>query len=163
MSINVEILNLWISPGHDFKGRHGLSRKEHGVVAVDSIECHAGRGLVGDRFYDYKEDFKGQITLFDHAIARELQTALKLESVDDSAFRRNVMIQGIELNQLIGQQFTLGDIELTGSEECRPCYWMDEAISPGAFEWLKGRGGLRCRIINSGRLQTGPTTLKISR
>ncbi|WOO42898.1 MOSC domain-containing protein [Rubellicoccus peritrichatus] len=163
MSIDVDILNIWISPGHDFKGRHGLGRMDHGVITVDSVECHAGRGLVGDRFYDYKEDFKGQITLFDKAVAEELQKALNLTSLDESAFRRNVMISGIDLNTLIGKQFTLGDIELSGSEECHPCYWMDQAIGDGAFEWLKGRGGLRCRITSPGRLQTGSTVLKIER
>lgn len=161
MDISVDILNIWISPGHDFKGRHGLGRMEHGVIAVDSVECHAGRGLAGDRFYDYKEDFKGQITLFDKAVADALQTELNLPPIDHSAFRRNVMVSGIDLNALVGKQFSIGDTELSGSEECSPCYWMDQAIGPGAFEWLKGRGGLRCRITRSGTLQTGSTVMKL--
>jgi MOSC domain-containing protein YiiM len=39
--------------------------------------------------------------------------------------------------------------------ECKPCYWMDEAIAPGAEALLQGRGGLRARILTSGTLRVG--------
>jgi hypothetical protein len=39
-----------------------------------------------------------------------------------------------------------------GTEESRPCFWMDHAFGPGAQAALKGRGGLRARILTSGRL-----------
>ena len=39
-----------------------------------------------------------------------------------------------------------------GVEECRPCYWMDQAIAPGAEAWLKGKGGLRAKILSDGWL-----------
>ena len=68
--------------------------------------------------------------------------------------RRNLLVSGAELNELVGQEFELQDIRLTGVEECRPCYWMNTAISPGAEDWLRGRGGLRCRILTSGWLRT---------
>ncbi|KAF0093933.1 MAG: MOSC domain-containing protein [Puniceicoccaceae bacterium 5H] len=150
-----QIEHIWISPGHDFKGRHGKGRLQHGVVPVDAVECHAGRGLAGDRYYDYKPDFKGQLTLFDGAVADALQRAFALETLDPAAFRRNVIVRGLDLNALIGRRFCLGEVVLEGSEECAPCYWMDEAIAPGAFAWLKGRGGLRCRIRQSGWLRRG--------
>lgn len=49
----------------------------------------------------------------------------------------------MDLNRLIGQRFSLQGIEFEGVEECRPCYWMDQAIAPGAENYLKGHGGLR--------------------
>jgi hypothetical protein len=30
---------------------------------------------------------------------------------------------------------------------------MDNAVAPGAEEWLKGRGGLRCRVLSDGVLR----------
>jgi MOSC domain-containing protein YiiM len=39
-------------------------------------------------------------------------------------------------------------------EECRPCYWMDRAFAPGAYEFLKGRGGLRAKILCDGMLRS---------
>ncbi len=160
-TINTRIRGIWVSPGHDFVGRKDLGRLDHGVETRDSIECHAGKGIVGDRYYDNREDYKGQITFFDAAIADKLKAALKLAAIDPSRFRRNVLLEGIDLNSLIGMRFTLGGIEFSGSEECRPCFWMNEAIAPGAHDWLKGHGGLRCRIHSSGKLNAGDSELTV--
>jgi len=43
-------------------------------------------------------------------------------------------------------------------EECRPCYWMDRAIAPGAHEFLKGRGGLRAKILTDGQLRSSSSS-----
>src|SRR5207249_8843571 len=45
-------------------------------------------------------------------------------------------------------------VRFHGMEECRPCYWMDQAIAPGAHEFLKGRGGLRAKILCDGQLRS---------
>ncbi len=157
----VKVMAIWISPGHDFRGRHGLGREDHGVVKADFIDCHAGKGIAGDRYYDYKPDYKGQLTFFDEAVARKLELAFQLPTLDRSLFRRNVLLNGVDLNSLIGREFRMGDVVFSGSEECSPCYWMDEAVTPGAFEWLKGRGGLRVRILESGKLSLGEQTLEV--
>lgn len=160
--MNIEIIQIWISTGHDFKGRHGQERLSHGLESKDCVELVAGRGIQGDRYFDHKPDFKGQITFFAEHVAARLEQDLNVPSVDRSAFRRNVLIAGTDLNALIGKHFTIGDIVFSGSEECAPCYWMDQAITPGAHEWLKGNGGLRCRILTSGQLTTGSHKLTIS-
>jgi len=36
---------------------------------------------------------------------------------------------------------------------------MDQAVGPGAEEWLKGRGGLRARVLTDGELRVGETGL----
>ncbi len=46
-------------------------------------------------------------------------------------------------------------MEFTGSCECSPCFWMDEAVADWAEEFLKGRGGLRARIVSGGSLVAG--------
>lgn len=150
---SLRIEAIWISPGHDFKGRHGRGRLAHRVEARDEVECHAGRGLVGDRYYDYKADFKGQVTLFAAETWEAIRSELKLPIPDPSVFRRNVLTRGIDLTPLVGKRFKLGGVSLEGTEEARPCYWMDEAVGPGACAWLVGRGGLRCRILEDGRLR----------
>lgn len=159
--MRVDIKNIWISPGHDFRGRHGKGRDAHGQEARQSINCVAGKGIEGDRYFGFKEDFKGQITFFSESVASSLGEALRVEGFDRSAMRRNVLVDGIDLNTLIGKRFRLGELILTGSEECAPCYWMDEAVGKGAHEFLKGNGGLRCRIDKSGTLSEGPTELEI--
>ena len=54
---------------------------------------------------------------------------------------------------LVGCEFTIQGATFLGSEECRPCYWMDAAFGPGAEAFLKGRGGLRARIVSDGVLR----------
>jgi hypothetical protein len=45
-------------------------------------------------------------------------------------------------------------VRFFGSAECRPCYWMNQAIGPGAEEFLRGQGGLRARILTDGILRS---------
>jgi len=71
-----------------------------------------------------------------------------------STFRRNVMTAGVDLNELIGHEFQIQGVRFRGTEECHPCYWMDQAFAPGANEFLKGRGGLRAEILSDGILRT---------
>jgi len=89
-------------------------------------------------------------------VFEELCLALGLPSAQPAALRRNLLVSGADLNAFIGREFELQGVRLVGTEECKPCYWMDEAIGPGANAWLKGRGGLRCRILSDGVLKALP-------
>lgn len=144
---------IFISEGHSYFGRHGKGSLKLPVHEVREIECVAGRGLRGDRFFDHKADYKGQVTLFSAEVFADLCVVLNLPHTSPAALRRNLLVSGGDLNDLIGQQFDLQGVTLQGAEECRPCYWMDEALAPGAEAWLKGRGGLRCRILSDGWLR----------
>ena len=157
----IRLLKIWISEGHDFKGRHGKGRMNYRVKSSQEVELVAGKGIKGDRFFDHKPDFKGQITFFSEEVARQLEDELSLANVDRSAFRRNVLVSGLDLNELVGRRFSIGELEFSGSEECAPCYWMDEAVGQGSHDWLKGRGGLRCRILKGGKLALGEKELSI--
>lgn len=153
MSLTVE--RIFVSPGHNFFGRHGQPAGTHPLVELDEVECVAGRGLRGDRFFDYKADYKGQVTLFAAEVFAEMCTTLHAPGAHPGAMRRNVLVSGGDLNALIGQEFTLQGVRLAGTEECRPCHWMDAAVAPGAEAWLRGRAGLRCRVVTGGWLRRG--------
>lgn len=159
--VKVTLKHIYISPGHNYYGRHGIGSMDFPIEEKDSIVCLEGRGIEDDRFLDYKEDYKGQITFFDWAVYEKVRDEIVKGELDPVAFRRNVMVQGIDLNDLIDKHFSLGGLEFTGSCECSPCYWMDEACAPGTHEFLKGRGGLRARIVKGGELATGEYELKI--
>lgn len=150
----MEICQLYISTGHNFFGHHGRAPDDNVAIEVASVECVAGRGIRGDRFFDYKENYKGQITFFALEVFEELCTALRVPNCSPASLRRNVMTRGIDLNALINQEFELQGVRFYGTGECRPCYWMDRAIGPGAEDFLKGRGGLRARILSDGALHS---------
>jgi MOSC domain-containing protein YiiM len=150
----VEICHLYISPGHNFVGHHDREPDTHPAVEVPMIECVAGRGICGDRYFDFKDNYKGQITFFSLEVFDELCGALQVQDCSPSLFRRNVLTRDVDLNQLIGQDFEIQGVHFHGTQECSPCYWMDRAIAPGAEGFLKGRGGLRARILTDGTLRS---------
>jgi MOSC domain-containing protein YiiM len=149
----VEICHLYISVGHNFFGHHGREPDDFPAVEVATIECVAGHGIRGDRFFDYRYDYKGQITFFSLEVFDELCGALQLRDCSPSLVRRNVLTRNVDLNTLIEREFEVQGVKFFGTGECRPCYWMDSAIAPGAEEFLKGRGGLRAKILSDGRLK----------
>jgi MOSC domain-containing protein YiiM len=124
------------------------------MIEVSIIECAVGRGIRGDRYFDFKDDYKGQITFFSQEVFDELCGALQIQNSSPALARRNVITSGADLNHLIGQDFEIQAIRFRGMEECRPCYWMDRAFAPGAHEFLKGRGGLRAKILCDGNLRS---------
>src|SRR6266699_1990399 len=150
----VEICHLYISPGHNFVGHHGREPDTHPAVEMPTIECVAGHGIRGDRYFDFKDDYKGQITFFSGEVFDQLCFVFCFMYFSPSAVRRNVITRGVNLNDLIGQDFKAQGVRFHGMEECRPCYWMDRAIAPGAEQFLKGRGGLRARILSNGELRS---------
>lgn len=149
----MRIEQLFTSPGHNFFGRHGQPAGKHPILAVDQIECVAGRGIRGDRFFDFKDNHKGQITLFAMEVFEALRRELNLPAAQPQATRRNAFVRGADLNALIGREFELQGVRLMGVEESKPCHWMNFALGPGAEEWLRGRAGLRCRILSNGILR----------
>ncbi|MGB6221141.1 MOSC domain-containing protein [Haloferula sp.] len=154
------ILHLFTSPGHNYFGHHEKPPGTHGIVAHDSIKLMAGRGIPGDRFFDWKNNYKGQLTLLDQQVVDDIRSHAENPNLPADSFRRNVVIEGLDLNSLIGQTFRLNGVRLEGCEECRPCYWMDQACGkPGTEDLMKGRGGLRCRILEDGELSLGATEL----
>jgi len=149
----IRIEQLCISPGHNFFGHHGQPADEHEILLLDQIECVTGLGIRGDRFFGFKEDYKGQITFFSMEILEALRQELSLPGAKPEATRRNVYTRGVDLNTLIGRHFEVQGVHFAGVEESRPCAWMNSALGPGAEEWLRGRGGLRCRILSNGTIR----------
>jgi len=150
---NVAIRHLYISPDHNFFGHHGGPAGKSPVTEMDQIECVAGKGICGDRFFDYRENYKGQITFFAFEIFEQLCEELEIFDKSLSVFRRNVVTEGADLNELIGEEFMIQGVRFLGTEECKPCYWMDEAFALGAEKFLRGRGGLRAVILSDGKLR----------
>jgi molybdopterin synthase catalytic subunit len=150
-----DLLEIWISPGNDFRGRHGMGRQHHEIQSVTQVECVAGMGLRGDRYFGYKPDFKGQVTFMDAGVVEAVREKFSLPELSSSVFRRNLIVRGVDLCEWRQKRFRFQGIEFEASEECAPCYWMDEAATPGVEAYLKGdcRGGLRARILSDGWLK----------
>lgn len=152
---SADLLEIWISPGNDFRGRHEMGRLDHGIIGLPQVECVAGMGLRGDRYFGYKPNFKGQVTFFDAAAVQALRERFSMPDLSSSVFRRNLIVSGIDLSEWAGKCFRFQGVDFEATEECKPCYWMDQAVAPGAEEFLKEkfRGGLRAQVLTNGLLQ----------
>jgi hypothetical protein len=150
------IHHLFISPGHNFVGHHGGPPGDHPVIEQDEVECVAGHGIRGDRYFTFKENYKGQISFFSQDVFDAMRHELDLPAAQPAATRRNVLTSGVNLSTLVGAEFEIQGVRFVGVEECRPCYWMNKALRDERAEnWLKGRGGLRARILTDGSLHRG--------
>jgi MOSC domain-containing protein YiiM len=158
----MQIRQIFISPGHNYFGHHGRAPADYPLNEVSSIECVAGRGIRGDRFFDYKDNYKGQITFFSFEVFERLAAQFGLTNKSAGAVRRNVVVSGIDLNDLIGEEFSIQGVRLRGTAHCRPCYWLDQAVAPGAEQFLAGNGGLRAQILSTGEISLGDAQLVLA-
>ncbi|MFT5465120.1 MAG: MOSC domain-containing protein YiiM [Verrucomicrobiales bacterium] len=149
----MKIHQIFVSPEHVYKGRHGQEPGTEPMREVEEVECVAGKGLVGDRYFDLEPDFKGQVTFFSQSVYDELCREFAVSDKPVSVFRRNVIVDEADLNSLIGEEFEVQGVRFSGSCEAAPCYWMNSAFAEGAHEALKGRGGLRARVVSAGAIR----------
>jgi MOSC domain-containing protein YiiM len=153
------ILQIFISSGHNYFGHHGRAPDDFPLNEVPQIECVAGHGIRGDRFFDYRDNYKGQITFFSFEVYERLIEHFGLTNKTAGALRRNIIVSGVDLNGLIGEDFSIQGVQLRGTAHCRPCYWLDQAVAPGAEDFLEGNGGLRAQILSDGVIALGDAQL----
>jgi MOSC domain-containing protein YiiM len=132
---------------------------EHGELPepVESVRALAGRGLEGNRYCHADKAPPGvALTL----IAAEAVEAMEREhgiSVEVRATRRNVVTRGIDVNELVGKRFLVGDVECEGVELCEPCAHLQSMTKDGVIKGLTHRGGLNADILSDGEISVGDT------
>ena len=147
------IEHIFISPQHNFVGHQRHEPDDAPMNEVDEVECVTGRGLRGDRYFDFKDDYKGQVTFFSMEVYEDVCARFNVADLPPSVFRRNILVRGVDLNSLIGQEFEIQGVKFSGTQESAPCHWMNHAFAEGAEEALRGRGGLRAKILSDGILR----------
>jgi MOSC domain-containing protein YiiM len=155
------IRQIFISSGHNFVGNYGQPPGSFPLVEVSEVECVAGRGLRGDRYLDFRKNYKGQITFFSAEVFEKLCANFGINDKPAGALRRNLIVSGVDLLSLIGREFKIQGVRFHGTEHCAPCDWMNLAFAPGAEQFLKGNAGLRAQILSDGMITVGEARLSI--
>ena len=126
------------------------------VSAAEAIE---GRGLLGDRYERQAGTFSNpqgggdDLTLVEAEALEELSAkGVELSSIEA---RRNIVVRGIALDDLIGRRFRVGEVECYGQRRCEPCSHLERLTRPRVLRGLVHRGGLRADILSGGRIRTG--------
>jgi MOSC domain-containing protein YiiM len=129
---------------------------DHGELPepVASARALAGRGLEGNRYFFDEAPAGTALTL----IAAEAVEAMEQEhgiSLEPRETRRNVVTRGIDVNELVGKRFRIGDVECQGVELCEPCASLQAMTKPGVIKGLAHRGGLNADILSDGAINIG--------
>ena len=121
---------------------------------VGSVRAIAGKGLEGDRYF-----------FADGAGSGEALTLIEAEVLEDVGLtgpqaRRQVVVRGVRVNDLVGKRFRIGEVECVGVELCEPCRHLQSLTRPGIIKDLLHRGGLRADILSGGTISVGDRLLE---
>lgn len=133
-----------------------LSATEGSAIReVSEAVATAGAGLEGDRDCTFGASPETQLTLIQAEAIDEFNEAFSTD-LPVTAFRRNVITRGIDLNVLEGRTFTVGAVQLRGVELCEPCAYLQNLLEiPELVKQLTHKGGLRCEIVAGGIIRPG--------
>ncbi len=128
---------------------------------VDRARALAGRGLDGDRYADGAGSFsrwpgKGRdVTLIDAAALAEAAAEFGV-AVAQGQHRRNLVTEGVPLDELRGVPFEIGGARFEGVRVCAPCKYLVRVTGQDRiFDALVRRGGLRAAVVASGTVREG--------
>jgi MOSC domain-containing protein YiiM len=134
-------------------------------LECESIVVVAGSGIEGDRYFGRHDEPGQNISLIE---AEEIEAFMREHGRSDdlSVSRRNLVTRGIRLNELVGQEFFVGEVRLRGVELCEPCLGLGSALAapdlPAAdvVKQLLHRAGLRADVLTDGVIARGASVTR---
>ena len=130
---------------------------EENTFYINQAFLEKGKGIVNDRYYGNFKEKKEQVTLINLEEINNFNNQIKV-NIDAKDFRRNIIISGINLNELINKKIKINEVNLIIREICQPCkYLQDKLKTPSLVKMLVNKSGVRAEIIKSGSLSVGDT------
>ncbi len=141
-----------------------------GAAAAPTMPIHAahaipGIGLDGDRyalkrgtFYEPLPD--RELTLIEAEAIEAFRGEYGVEFALGEA-RRNIVTRGVALNELVGKDFTIGNVRIRGIRLCEPCDFLQKLTGKPVLKGLLHKGGLRAQILTEGTIQVGAQVKEI--
>ena len=125
------------------------------INEVNSIVVIANKGVVGDRHFREFNDPYCQLSLIESEKIKSYNSKYSLD-ISYVDFRRNIVTEGIQLNNLVGKKLLIGSVKVEVIDLCRPCKHLSEVLNQDNIikEFLRG-GGLRCQILSSASINLG--------
>jgi len=122
---------------------------------LETVRALPGLGLEGDRHVTGTGTFPSgmpgsALTLIEAEVCESFDPPL-----DPSQHRRNVVTRGIDLNALVGHEFTVGEVRCRGMRLCEPCTVVQRHAGRPVLRALVHRGGLRADILRDGWMSVG--------
>ena len=134
---------------------------EKNTFYVNQAYLEKGKGIVNDRYYGNFKEKKEQVTLISLEEINKFNRQIN-RNIEPKDFRRNIIVSGVDLNQLINKQIKINNITLKIHEICQPCkYLQDQLKIKNLVKMLVNKSGVRAEIITSGMLSVGDKIQKI--
>ena len=131
----------------------GISEnKSSKIVNVNEVEAIKGKGLVGEKHFKEDNKKRCQITLIEIECINHYNkiTGTAIPAIN---FLRNIITEGIQLNELVDKEFFIGAVKVKAHDLCRPCKNLQESLQQkNTVKELLHTGGLRCEILSSGKI-----------
>jgi MOSC domain-containing protein YiiM len=124
------------------------------LAPVESVQAVAGQGLVGDRNANAGVRPGGALTLIEAEVLEDV-------GLTGPEARRQVVVRGVRLNDLVGKRFRVGEVECVGVELCEPCLHLQSLTRPGIIEELVHRAGLNADVLNDGTIAVGDQLVEL--
>lgn len=130
---------------------------------VESIEAVEGRGLAGDRYMTRTGYWTGvdecQVTLIAAEALEEIARDTEVH-VENGQHRRNIITRGVDLYDLAGKRFTVGEALLEFDRPRPPCRYIQSLTERGMTKALgRSRGGICARVVSSGLIRAADELL----
>lgn len=133
-------------------------RPDHGepVHEVEAVRALVGHGLEGDVAARGRGGGKRQVSLVQAEHLPVIAALTGVAQVTPAMLRRNLLIAGVNLLALVRLRFAVGDqVVLVGTGACAPCSVMDESVAAGAFQAMRGHGGITASVERAGWIRVG--------
>ena len=137
------------------------------MEARESVRAFPGRGLEGDRYlagtgtfspHPQRPDF--EITFIERENIEGFRAESGLPFTEFHA-RRNIVTVGVDLNALVGVEFTVGEVRIRGMRLCEPCSYLARTTFPETLKGLVHKGGLRAQIVTEGTIRRGDPVARL--
>ncbi|MDP3817143.1 MOSC domain-containing protein [Pseudomonas sp.] len=123
-----------------------------GMLELKAVEARREAGLTGDHSRPGPRNAR-QVTLIhrEHLAVIGAQLGRSTgQAITPQDLRRNIAISGINLFSLKGRRFRIGQALLETTGWCQPCARLEERLGPGAFQAVRGHGGIAARVLQGG-------------
>ena len=140
----------------------GLRRERKGeVLQVSSVVALETLGLEGDHRCLKIPGSARQVTIISREYIQQIADELGIPAINPALLRRNLVISGMDMDQLRFQRLQIGGAIFETSALCHPCSRMNEALGPAGKQAMMGRGGLCAKIIQGGNIAVGDAVVRL--
>lgn len=127
--------------------------RETRVQEVHSVEVSKEEGLIGDHYN--KTGGNRQVTLIQAEHLETVAKLLKVNNINPTLARRNIVVSGINLLAFSDRTFQIGEVVLEMTGHCHPCTRMEANLGAGGYNAMRGHGGITAKVIQGGIIKIG--------